>query len=70
MTEPLPLPFKCPNCDALYEIVQVEADPTSDREINCAVCGGPLPGRDGQFILKYFLLRLSGRGRRRRYAVT
>ena len=54
--------FKCPNCDALYQIVKVEADPKSaDREITCIACGGPLPGREGKFVLKYFLLRKAGR---------
>ena len=50
--------FKCPNCDALYQIVQVEAGQKSaDREITCSACGGPIPGRDGKFVMKYFLLR-------------
>jgi len=45
----------CPGCKALYEIVEVEAGP--DREITCQVCGGPLAGREGKFVLKYYLLR-------------
>jgi hypothetical protein len=54
--------FKCPNCEALYHIVKVEADPQSDdREITCSVCGGPLPGREAKFVMKYFLLRKPGR---------
>jgi hypothetical protein len=30
--------------------------PTTDREITCLSCGAPLPGREGPFILKYFLV--------------
>jgi predicted Zn finger-like uncharacterized protein len=51
-------PFTCPKCKALYEIVEVEAGPeTTDREVTCQVCGAPLAGREGKFVLKYFLLR-------------
>ena len=54
--------FKCPNCEALYHIVKVEAGPQSDdREITCRACGGPLPGREAKFVMKYFLLRKAGR---------
>jgi predicted Zn finger-like uncharacterized protein len=50
--------FNCPNCNALYRLIKAEAGPeTTDREINCRACGAPLPGRDGNFVLKYFLLR-------------
>jgi hypothetical protein len=50
--------FTCPNCDAFYEVVQVEAGPETDnRAITCRACGGPLAGREGKFVLKYFLLR-------------
>ena len=49
--------FTCPNCNALYQLVKVEAGPETDnREIACPVCGAPLAGRDGKFVLKYFLL--------------
>jgi hypothetical protein len=54
--------FNCPNCRALYQIIEVEAGPESDdREITCHACGGPLQGRVGKFVLKYFLLRKAGR---------
>jgi predicted RNA-binding Zn-ribbon protein involved in translation (DUF1610 family) len=57
--------FECPNCGAKYEVVRVEAPagPTTDREITCLSCGGPLNGRQGSFLLKYFLRskRLAGR---------
>ena len=50
--------FHCPTCTAKYEIVRVEAPPgpTTDREILCEVCGGPLQSREGKFLLKYFLV--------------
>ena len=50
--------FHCPNCNALYKLVKVEAGPeTPDAEITCCICGGPLIGRDGSLVLKYFLVR-------------
>jgi hypothetical protein len=63
MARPVTNPFfKCPNCNALYQVVRVETLPeTSDGEIACRVCGGPLAARDGEFVLKYFLLRTAGR---------
>jgi predicted Zn finger-like uncharacterized protein len=58
--------FTCPNCQALYEIVKVEAGPeTEKREIICRACGGSLTAREGEFVLKYFLLRKGIRSRRR-----
>jgi hypothetical protein len=50
--------FNRPNCNALYQIVKVEAGPeTVDREVICRVCAAPFPGREDGFVLKYFLLR-------------
>ena len=58
MSDPLSAPFNCPNCGAKYEIVRVEAPQptTTDREITCVSCGGPLHGRQDVFVLKYFLV--------------
>ena len=57
--------FNCANCNAVYHLIKVEAGPeTVDRKLNCQVCGAPLPARDGQFVLKYFLLRKPGRRER------
>ena len=54
MTEPAD--FQCPNCSAPYKLVHVEANSLgADQEITCLKCGGPLNGREGRFILKYFL---------------
>ena len=51
-------PFTCPNCKALYQVVKVEARlETTDREITCQVCRGPLAGQEAKFVLKYFFLR-------------
>jgi predicted Zn finger-like uncharacterized protein len=50
--------FTCPNCQALYHVVKVEAAPeTVFQEVPCRVCGQSLAGREGKFVLKYFLLR-------------
>jgi hypothetical protein len=58
-------PFTCPNRGAFYQVVKAEAGPETDnREINCRACGDPLAGREGKFVLKYFLLRKAARPRR------
>jgi transcription elongation factor Elf1 len=58
--------FTCPNCQALYHVVKVEAGPETDsREIVCRACDAQLAAREGQFVLKYFLLRKGARSRRR-----
>jgi hypothetical protein len=55
--------FECPNCAAKYKVVRVEApsEPTTDREIVCLSCGGPLYDREDKFLLKYFLVERSRR---------
>jgi hypothetical protein len=48
--------FNCPNCNAMYDLVRVEAESvTADRELACLTCEGPLRAREGRFVLKYFL---------------
>jgi hypothetical protein len=55
----------CTGCDARYRVVRVEATATDKfREIACVACDAPLKGRDGAWVLKYFLA--SGRARKRR----
>ena len=58
MPNPQSASFNCPNCGAKYEIVRVEAPPhpTADRGVKCVSCGGALQGRQGMFVLKYFLV--------------
>jgi predicted Zn finger-like uncharacterized protein len=53
--------FVCPHCASLYEIVKATALPNGfEREIKCSTCRGPLPAREEQFSLSYFLMRRSG----------
>jgi predicted Zn finger-like uncharacterized protein len=68
MSDPLSVPFDCPNCGAKYEIVRVEVppQPTADREVRCVSCGGSLRGRHGMFVLKYFLVERPRRIRQKR----
>jgi hypothetical protein len=43
--------FRCPNCNALYQVVRAKAGPeTVDLEA-CGLCGGALVAREGQFVL-------------------
>jgi hypothetical protein len=49
--------FSCRNCDALYKIIKAEGDPDgTDRIVSCLVRGELLPRREGQLVLKYFLI--------------
>ena len=60
---PPPIEFHCSNCGARYEIVRLKAplEPTTGPEITCLTCGAPLHGREGKFVLKYFLIEGSRR---------
>ena len=51
--------FQCPDCQAQYKVVRVEASPTHDQPLVCLSCGGPLHNREGKYALKYF--RVNGR---------
>jgi len=60
--------FTCPNCKALYQVIKFEAGlKAPDTETKCQVCAGPLVGREGQFVLKYYLLRQAIRRERRKW---
>jgi hypothetical protein len=63
MPDPNAVPlFRRKSCFALYQIVKAPAGPeTVDLGIACRVCSGPLAAREGQFVLKYFLLREASR---------
>jgi hypothetical protein len=63
MPDPNSVPLvHCSNCQALYQVVKAQAGPeTVDLEIACRVCNGPLTAREGQFVLKYCLLREASR---------
>ena len=55
--------FNCPNCDASYMVVQIQAGPsTFYRQITCRSCDGALEAQKGRFILKYFLLEERRKG--------
>jgi hypothetical protein len=57
MSKPKAAPFECPQCRAKYDVVRMEAPQVAaDSEITCINCGGPLTGREGPFVLKYFLV--------------
>ena len=66
------LRFNCPNCGALYQLIRIEAASVTadsimaDRQIECLTCGTPLQGRQGRYVLKYFLPDSSHRVGRRR----
>jgi predicted Zn finger-like uncharacterized protein len=52
--------FVCPHCSSLYEIVKAELVPNGvEHEIKCSTCRGPLPAREEEFVLNYFLVRRS-----------
>ena len=52
--------FNCPHCNTAYQVVKAEVG-AIDRWVTCRTCRGPLPAREGKFILKYFFLRQAGR---------
>ncbi|MGA2894520.1 MAG: hypothetical protein ABSE22_16775 [Xanthobacteraceae bacterium] len=49
--------FTCPGCSAVYRLVRVQAAPeTVDRMLHCPVCREQLTSREGDYVLKYFLV--------------
>ena len=55
--------FNCPNCEALYMVVEVQAEASKlYRQLTCRSCDGPLVAQKGRFILKYFLLEERRKG--------
>jgi len=70
MPDPNAVPlFRCKSCFALYQVVKARAGAEIvDLEVACRVgdaplfvCNGPLVAHEGQFVLKYFLLREASR---------
>jgi hypothetical protein len=48
--------FHCPTCSGQYKLVRAEADrESSSGAIECYYCDSLLVGREGQFVLKYFV---------------
>ena len=53
--------FSCPHCGAKYNVVRIESPvEISTKEVTCLGCGGPLQGRQGAHLLKYFLIERPG----------
>ena len=40
--------FQCPNCEAAYKVVRIEAPPDHNNPVLCLSCGG-FQNRDGKF---------------------
>ena len=62
--------FQCPNCEAEYRVVHVEAPPTHDQPLLCLSCRSPLQNREGKFALKYFRMKRAKRAQEVRSAST
>jgi transcription elongation factor Elf1 len=66
MAEPEETRFNCPNCNAQYKVVRVEAPALANvEEITCVICSAPLQARDDKFVLKYFLVGAKPKRERR-----
>jgi hypothetical protein len=60
--------FMCPTCGAAYRLIRVLADPAlADCEIACRNCGAALLGREGDQVLKYFMINQPGKTRASRH---
>ncbi len=67
MPKPQKARFNCAACGAEYHVVREEAPLTANEpEIVCINCDAPLDGRDGKFVLKYFLVEPTPRPSHRR----
>ena len=52
-----PQDFACPQCESRYKLIREKAGlRTSNRPVRCRVCGHVLASREGEDILKYFLI--------------
>ena len=56
--------YQCPNCEALYQRVRSRVGPGDDPQIACNTCSAPLATREGEFVLKYFMLREAARAQK------
>jgi len=57
MTERGPEDFICPQCKSRYKLVRAEPGPrTTSRPVHCKVCRHPFAPREGENVLKYFLI--------------
>ena len=64
--------FTCPNCKILYHVVKAKAGSDATfHEVTGRACRlAQFPGRDGEFAVKYFMLRLGARRSHRRVRAT
>jgi hypothetical protein len=52
-----PADFVCPGCQARYKLVRVRSEARSRGfPLHCKVCKQPLAAKDGEDVLKYFLI--------------
>jgi hypothetical protein len=55
--------FNCPNCEALYMVVQVQAEPSKlYRQLTCRSCDGPLVAQRGGSFSNIFFSRSAAKG--------
>jgi hypothetical protein len=60
MKKPAPIPFRCHHCDAEYRIFTVESPLVGKSRSACLCCDTPLPGSEGNVVLKYCLVKRTG----------
>ena len=54
---PLPSQVNCAHCEVKYSVVRIGAPTAMEYgELTGLSCGGPLPAREGAFLMKYFLV--------------
>jgi hypothetical protein len=59
--------FICSQCASLFEVAKAKAlSDAVERRVTCPTCCGPLPAREAQFALNYFLWRKAAGGWHRR----
>jgi hypothetical protein len=55
--------FVCSQCGSFYEVAKAKAlSDAVEHRISCLTCCRPLPAREAQFALKYFLWRKAAGG--------
>jgi hypothetical protein len=56
MTSDAESSFKCPTCDALYQVVKINAGQEAiGRETTCQVCGAQFPAQQGKLISNIYI---------------
>jgi hypothetical protein len=57
MSQSQPIPFRCPGCEAEYQIVEIETCEVVQGKIRCLKCDALFPAVEGSVAFKYFLVR-------------